>query len=200
VSCEKPQEVLCSVMTHFSFMKHRIQPLMKRHHYGYEYTGSDDDSRFTNEEINSDAVMERLDKSFKNMPSGVSAATVPEYSAERPPKRTLSVSTPCRHCPNMVKAGLIWSRGPQSRDKYPTRKLRTKLKKASSKTCRQMMMIRPLSSASRRSRVMGTLLLLLLLSPDRRRGRRELFADDISPPSKQKRTVMKRCIRKVLAP
>ena len=54
----------------FSFMKRRIQPLMKRHHYGYEYTSSDDDSRFTNEEISSDAVMERVNKIFQNMPSG----------------------------------------------------------------------------------------------------------------------------------
>lgn len=46
----------------FSFMKRHIQPLMKTHHYGYEYTGSDDVSRFTKEEISADAVMERLEK------------------------------------------------------------------------------------------------------------------------------------------
>jgi hypothetical protein len=57
----------------FSFMKRHIQPLMKTHHYGYEYTGSDDDSRFTKEEISADAVMERLGKIFRNMPAGRSS-------------------------------------------------------------------------------------------------------------------------------
>ena len=58
----------------FSFFKRRVHPLMKMHHYGYEYTGSDDDSRFTKEEISADAVMEQLGKIFRNMPAGVPAA------------------------------------------------------------------------------------------------------------------------------
>lgn len=36
----------------------RVQPLMKRDHYGYEYTGSDDNSRFTTEEISDELVMQ----------------------------------------------------------------------------------------------------------------------------------------------
>jgi hypothetical protein len=42
----------------FSFMKQLIQPLMKRVHLKYEYTGEDNDSRLKVEEINNDLIME----------------------------------------------------------------------------------------------------------------------------------------------
>ena len=70
----------------FSFMKRRIQPLMKREHLGYEYSGLDDASRMSADDISNDVVMERLQKVFKNL-DGMPAGTVEEYSADTRQRR-----------------------------------------------------------------------------------------------------------------
>ena len=44
----------------FSFMKRRIQPLMQREHLGYEYTGLNDVSRMSANDICDDHVIERV--------------------------------------------------------------------------------------------------------------------------------------------
>jgi hypothetical protein len=70
----------------FSFMKRRIQPLMVRDHFGYEYTGVDDSSRLHEEEIDSELIIERLGRIFKDMPP-YTPYLVEEYSASRLPKK-----------------------------------------------------------------------------------------------------------------
>jgi hypothetical protein len=69
----------------FSFMKHRVQPLMARDTLGYEYTGDDDTSRMLGDEVDDDDIVDRLARIFKDMPA-YSPCPVPEYSAARPPK------------------------------------------------------------------------------------------------------------------
>jgi hypothetical protein len=68
----------------FSFMKHRVQPLMARDTLGYECTGDDDTSRMPGDEVNDD-IVDRLGRIFKDMPA-YTPCPVPEYSAARPPK------------------------------------------------------------------------------------------------------------------
>jgi hypothetical protein len=57
----------------FSFMKRRVQPLMKWEHLGYEYTDVGSDSRLTADEINNDEVIEKPLKIFRNMKPKVSS-------------------------------------------------------------------------------------------------------------------------------
>ena len=80
---QKKAQGLTAERVAFSFMKRRVQPLMQREHLGFEYTGADDGSRLSAEEISDDLVMERLQKIFKNL-HGIPAA-VREYSADNPP-------------------------------------------------------------------------------------------------------------------
>ena len=81
---QKKAQGLTAERVAFSFMKRRVQPLMQREHLGFEYTGADDGSRLSSEEISDDLVMERLQKIFKNL-HGIPAA-VPEFSADNPPR------------------------------------------------------------------------------------------------------------------
>jgi hypothetical protein len=78
----------------FSFMKHRVQPLMTRDTLGFEYTGDDDTSRMPGDEVNDDDIVDRLARIFKDMPP-YTACPIPEYSTARPPKE-VSSRTPCR--------------------------------------------------------------------------------------------------------
>jgi hypothetical protein len=73
----------------FSFMKHRVQPLMARDTLGYEYTGNDDTSRMPGDEVDDDNIIDRLARIFKDMPA-YTPCPVPEYSAARPPKEVSS--------------------------------------------------------------------------------------------------------------
>jgi hypothetical protein len=52
----------------FSFMKHRVQPLMARDTLGFEYTSDDDTSRMPRDEVNDDDIVDRLARIFKDMP------------------------------------------------------------------------------------------------------------------------------------
>jgi hypothetical protein len=78
----------------FSFMKHRVQPLMARDTLGYEYTGDDDASRMPGDVVEDDDIIDRLGRIFKDMPA-YTPFPVPEYSAMRPPKEVGS-RTHCR--------------------------------------------------------------------------------------------------------
>jgi hypothetical protein len=69
----------------FNFMKRRVQPLMARDTLGYEYTGNDDTSRMSGDEVDDDDIVDRLARIFKDMPA-YSSCPVLEYSAARPPK------------------------------------------------------------------------------------------------------------------
>jgi hypothetical protein len=73
----------------FSFMKHRVQPLMARDTLGYEYTGDDDTSQMPGDEVDDDDIFDRLALIFKDMPP-YTTCPVPEYSAARPPKEVSS--------------------------------------------------------------------------------------------------------------
>jgi hypothetical protein len=74
-------------------MKQRVQPLMARDTLGFEYAGDDDTSRMPREEMDDDDIIERLTRSFKDMPP-YTACPVQEYSATRPPKEVSSRATP----------------------------------------------------------------------------------------------------------
>jgi hypothetical protein len=67
----------------FSFIKRRVQPLMARDTLGYEYTGDDDTSRMSGDEVDDDDIVDRLARIFKDMPAYM-PCPVPEYSAARP--------------------------------------------------------------------------------------------------------------------
>jgi hypothetical protein len=73
----------------FSFMKRMVQPLMSRDTLGYEYTGDDDMSRMSGDEVVDDDIVDRLARIFKDMPAYTSCP-VPELSAARPPKEVRS--------------------------------------------------------------------------------------------------------------
>jgi hypothetical protein len=46
----------------FSFMKRRVQPLMARDTLGYRYTGDEDTSRMSGDEVDDDDIVESLGK------------------------------------------------------------------------------------------------------------------------------------------
>jgi hypothetical protein len=73
----------------FSFMKHRVQPLMARDTLGYEYPGDDDTSLMPGDEVDDDDIVNRLARIFKDMPA-YAPCPVPEYSAARPPNEVSS--------------------------------------------------------------------------------------------------------------
>jgi hypothetical protein len=72
----------------FSFMKRRVQPLMARDTFGYQYTGDGDSSRMPGGEVDDD-IVDRLGRIFKDMPA-YTLCPVPEYSAARPPNEVSS--------------------------------------------------------------------------------------------------------------
>jgi hypothetical protein len=74
----------------FSFIKRRVQPLMAHDTLGYQYTGDDDTSRMPGDEIDDDDIIDRLGRIFKDMPV-YAPCPVPEYSAARPPMRSVVV-------------------------------------------------------------------------------------------------------------
>jgi hypothetical protein len=49
----------------FSFMKHRVQPLMARDTLGFEYTGDDNTSRMPGDEVDNNDIVDRLAQIFK---------------------------------------------------------------------------------------------------------------------------------------
>nr|XP_034576780.1 uncharacterized protein LOC117840382 [Setaria viridis]TKV96964.1 hypothetical protein SEVIR_9G464950v2 [Setaria viridis] len=65
-------------------MKRRIQPLQQRCHWGYEYTGVNDPSRLSPDELNIDEIMVSLKRMFKNV--GEIPTIVREFNAANPPK------------------------------------------------------------------------------------------------------------------
>ena len=69
----------------FSFMKWRVQPLMKWEHLRYEYIGAEDELRLSQEELSNDEIVLRLQKIFQGL-TGIPAVAVREFSADNPPK------------------------------------------------------------------------------------------------------------------
>jgi hypothetical protein len=62
---------------------------MARNTLGYQYTGDDNTSRMPGDEIDSDDIVDRLGRIFKDM-SAYTPCPVPEYSAARPPNEVSS--------------------------------------------------------------------------------------------------------------
>jgi hypothetical protein len=81
----------------FSFVKRRVQPLMSHDTLGYEYTGDDDTSQMSGDEVDDDDIIDRLSRIFKDMPA-YTPCSVPEYSAARLPKKVGSRT----HCQVLV--------------------------------------------------------------------------------------------------
>jgi hypothetical protein len=72
-----------------SFMKRRVQLLMARDTFEYQYTGDEDMSRMPDEGVNDDDIVERLGKIFKDIPPYM-PCPVPEYSTACPPSKVSS--------------------------------------------------------------------------------------------------------------
>ncbi|CAD6268891.1 unnamed protein product [Miscanthus lutarioriparius] len=67
-----------------SFLRHRVQPLMQRVHYGFEYTGPSDPSRLVADaELTEETILERLGRILGGV--SVMLARVDEYDAAHPP-------------------------------------------------------------------------------------------------------------------
>lgn len=74
-----------------SFVRHRVQPLMKRENYGFEYTRPEDSSRIITEtELSDEMVFDRLKRVFSNVT--VMPARVDEYDAAHPPPVVIFLS------------------------------------------------------------------------------------------------------------
>ena len=75
----------------FDWMKQRIQPLQAQESFGFQYQGTTDLSRFSEEEISDDVVFSRVKlllKDVKKIP------VVPStFSAANPPKQVLDKSS-----------------------------------------------------------------------------------------------------------
>ena len=75
----------------FGWMKRRIQPLQARESFGFQYQGTTDLSRFSEEEISDDVVFSRVKlllKDVKKIP------VVPgTFSAAKPPKQVRDKSS-----------------------------------------------------------------------------------------------------------
>lgn len=50
-----------------SWVRHRIQPLQEREHYGFKYTGPNDPTRMSKEELSKEEVIARVQKMLKGV-------------------------------------------------------------------------------------------------------------------------------------
>ena len=75
----------------FDWMKQRIQPLQARELFGFQYLGTTDPSRFSEEEISDDVVFSRVKRLLKDVKK---IPVVPgTFSAANPPKQVLDKSS-----------------------------------------------------------------------------------------------------------
>ena len=72
-------------------MNQRIQPLQARESFGFQYQGTTDPSRYSEEEISSDVVFSRIQRLLKNVNR---VPVVPgTFSTANPPKQVLDKSS-----------------------------------------------------------------------------------------------------------
>ena len=72
-------------------MKRRIQPLQARESFGFQYQGTTDLSRFSEEEISDDVIFSRVKQLLKDVKK---IPVVPgTFSAANPPKQVLDKSS-----------------------------------------------------------------------------------------------------------
>ena len=75
----------------FDWMKRRIQPLQARESFGFQYQGTTDPSRFSEEEISDNVVFSRVKRLLKNVKK---ILVVPgKFSVANPPKQILDKSS-----------------------------------------------------------------------------------------------------------
>ena len=75
----------------FDWMKRRIQPLQARELLGFQYQGTTDPSRYSEEEISNDEVFSRVQRLLKNVKK---IPVVPgTFSAVNPSKQVLDKSS-----------------------------------------------------------------------------------------------------------
>ena len=73
----------------FDWMKRRIQPLQARELFGFQYQGTTNPSRYSEEEISNDVVLSRVQQLLKDVkkipviPSTFSAANLPKQILEK---------------------------------------------------------------------------------------------------------------------
>ena len=71
----------------FDWMKRRIQPLQARETLGFQYQGTTDSSRYSEEEISNKEVFSRVQRLLRNVKK---VPVVPDtFSAKSPPKQVL---------------------------------------------------------------------------------------------------------------
>ena len=81
------QNMLTGEAVMFDWMKRRIQPLQARESLGFQYQGTTDPSRYSEEEISNDVVFSRVQRLLKNLKK---IPVVPgTFSATNPPKQVL---------------------------------------------------------------------------------------------------------------
>ena len=75
----------------FDWMKRRIQPLQARESLGFQYQGTTDPSRYSEEEISNDVVFSRVQRLLKNVKK---IPVVPgTFSVVNPSKQVLDKSS-----------------------------------------------------------------------------------------------------------
>ena len=68
----------------FEWMKRRIQPLQARESLGFQYQGTIDPSRYSEEEISNEEVFSRIQRLLRNVKD---VPVIPDtFSAANPPK------------------------------------------------------------------------------------------------------------------
>ena len=77
----------------FDWMKRRIQPLQAQKTFGFQYQGTTDSSRFSEEEISDEEVFSRVQRLLRDVKK---VPFVPDtFSAASPPKQVLDKSSRC---------------------------------------------------------------------------------------------------------
>ena len=75
----------------FDWMRRRIQPLQARETLGFQYQGTTDSSRYSEEEISDEEVFSRVQRLLRNVKD---VPVVPDtFSAVNPPKQVLDKSS-----------------------------------------------------------------------------------------------------------
>ena len=71
----------------FDWMKRRIQPLQARETFGFQYQGTTDSSRYSEEKISDEEVFSRVQRLLRDVKK---IPVVPDtFSAANPPKQVL---------------------------------------------------------------------------------------------------------------
>ena len=77
----------------FGWMRRRIQPLQLRETLGFQYQGTTDSSRYSEEEISDEEILSRVQRLLRDVKK---VPFVPDrFSAVSPPKQVLDKSSRC---------------------------------------------------------------------------------------------------------